>query len=46
MRNNHSFKAEIVLRCPFKACGRVSTKHIIIDYVTDQRGNIIEQKVR
>jgi len=46
MKNKHEFEAEVELRCPFQACGKTFTRKIHIEYVTNQRGDVISQKIK
>lgn len=45
MKNIHRFKIKITKRCPYENCGRISTKEITIEYITDQRGNVISKRI-
>ena len=46
MKNKHTFSVVIKCRCPKKECGELFQKRVTIEYTTDQRGNIIDSKVR
>lgn len=46
MRNKHTFKGRVMLRCPKESCGYESVRTVKVDYVTNQRGDVIEQKIR
>jgi len=46
MRNNHSFKQTIECKCPHESCGKPFVKRVTVDYVTNQRGDVIEQRIR
>lgn len=45
MRNKHIFKEEITCKCPFDSCGKEFQKKITVEYITNQRGDVIEQKI-
>ncbi len=45
MRNNHRFKTIVPCRCPFEECGKTFDKAITVEYVTNQRGDVIEHTV-
>lgn len=44
MRNKHIFKGTMLCRCPKEACGNLFTKKVVIEYITNQRGDIIEHR--
>lgn len=44
MRNNHKFKSKVDCRCP--KCGNKFWKNITVEYVTSQRGDVIESKIK
>ena len=46
MRNKHIFKEEIECRCPKQACGDTFYKTTTVEYTTNQRGDVIEHRVR
>ena len=46
MRNKHVFKTVIDCKCPFEACGKRFFKNITVEYATNQRGDVIESRVR
>jgi len=45
MRNIHEFKVDILVACPYESCGKYFNTKRTIQYVTNQRGDVIEQKV-
>ncbi len=45
MNNNHEFKSRIEIRCPFEGCGKTFNKTITVQYVTNQKGDIIEHRI-
>lgn len=45
MRNKHSFKQELEIKCPFDNCGKTFFKTVTIEYVTNQRGDVIEKRI-
>lgn len=45
MRNKHVFKRRVVCRCPNVNCGDTFMKTITVEFVTNQRGDVIEQKI-
>ena len=46
MRNKNSFKQELMIKCPFDNCGKTFFKTVTIDYVTNQRGDVIQQGIK
>ncbi|GAH61694.1 unnamed protein product [marine sediment metagenome] len=44
MRNKHTFKEGTECNCP--KCGLSFYKTITIEYVTNQRGDVIEHRIR
>ena len=46
MRNKHTFKIKAEIRCPYEGCGKTFRKTITVEYVTDQRGNVISQNTK
>lgn len=45
MRNKHKFSAVKIFRCPYENCGKEFEKTITIEYVTNQKGDVIEHKI-
>lgn len=45
VRKVHEFKVEMDCRCPFESCGKPFTKKVTVQYVTNQKGEVIEQKI-
>ena len=45
MRNKHVFEVKISCKCPYRDCGRIFDKKIEIEYVTNQRGDVIEHRI-
>jgi len=45
MRKKNRFTIEIPMRCPYQSCGKSFTKKITIKYETNQRGDMISQRV-
>lgn len=45
MRNKHKFSAVKTFRCPFENCGKEFEKTITVEYVTNERGDVIEQRI-
>ena len=41
MRNKHTFKGRVALRCPMQACGHEFHRTVTVEYVTNQRGDVI-----
>ena len=46
MRNKHIFKEKVLCHCPKDNCGCSFDKTITVEYVTNQRGDVIEHKIR
>ena len=46
MRNKHTFKGVVILTCPKESCGYKSVRTVKVDYVTNQRGDVIEHIIR
>ncbi|GAF90281.1 unnamed protein product [marine sediment metagenome] len=46
MRNKHVFKEKVLCRCPKESCGDTFYKTVTVEYVTNQRGDVIEHKIR
>lgn len=44
MRNYHSFKSKVDCRCP--KCGEEFVKTVVAEYVTNQRGDVIESIIK
>lgn len=45
MRNKHTFKDEIPCKCPFDSCGKEFQKTVTVQYITNQKGDVIEHKI-
>lgn len=45
MRNKHRFKEKIRVRCPKESCGEKFYKTITVEYVTNQRGDVIDHRI-
>lgn len=45
MRNKHSFKERIACKCLKEACGDTFYKTVKVEFVTNQRGDVIEHKI-
>jgi hypothetical protein len=45
MRNKHVFSAVKTFRCPYENCGKEFEKTITVEYVTNERGDVIEQRI-
>ena len=45
MKNKHVFEIKVLCRCPYRDCGKTFEKRIKVQYITNQRGDVIEQKV-
>lgn len=45
MRNKHRFTVDVNVRCPFDNCGETFLKTVTVDYVTNQRGDVIEKTI-
>lgn len=45
MRNKHTFNEKIEVKCPFANCGKTFDVDITVEYVTNQIGDVIAQKV-
>ena len=43
MRNDHTFDVAIECRCPYDNCGKTFTKDVTVKYVTNQKGDVIEE---
>lgn len=43
MRNKHSFTRRTGGICPFKDCGQPLIVDVDVNYITNQRGDVIEQ---
>ena len=46
MRNNHIFKGKIKCWCPKEGCGAEFFKEVVVEYVTNEKGDVIEQHMR
>jgi len=46
MRNNHTIIMNMECKCPFDACGKTFYKRITVNYMTNQRGDVIDERVR
>lgn len=46
MRNKHELKETIEIRCPYQNCGKKFTKTIHIEYETNQKGDVISQRIK
>ena len=46
MRNNHVFKRRVKCRCTELNCGNEFMKTVTVEYVTNQRGDVIEHKIK
>jgi len=44
MRNKHRFSIAKMFTCPYKSCGREFEKTVTVEYVTNQRGDVIEER--
>jgi len=42
MIKKHKFFSEISVTCPYKECGKQFSKKITVEYVTNQKGDVIE----
>lgn len=45
MRNKHKFTSEITVTCPYNNCGKVFSKKVTVEYVTNQKGDVIEKNM-
>jgi len=45
MRNKHKFSGIKELKCPYEDCGKTFNKTITVEYVTNQRGDVIEHRI-
>jgi uncharacterized C2H2 Zn-finger protein len=45
MRKKHKIMVEMELRCPRESCGHIFKKRFFIEYITNQKGDIIEKKI-
>jgi len=45
MRNKHSFKETIEIRCPYTDCGKTFAKTIYFEFETNEKGDVISQRV-
>ena len=43
MRNEHKFRQDVICKCP--KCGTEFDKMIVVEYVTNERGDEIEHRV-
>jgi hypothetical protein len=46
MRNKHNIKLVAECRCPQQSCGDIFYKTVTVVYVTNQRGDVIESRIR
>ena len=46
MRKKHTFKIKTDIRCPFESCGKKFRKTITVEYITNQKGDIISQNAK
>ena len=46
MRNKHKITGELDVTCPYKDCGKVFSKKVTVEYVTNQKGDVIETNIR
>ena len=45
MINKHRFKIDFDVKCPFDGCGKTFIRKLTVEYVTNQRGDIVSTKV-
>lgn len=45
MRNKHKFKNNVPCKCPYGDCGKEFDKSVTVEYITNQRGDVIEYRV-
>lgn len=45
MRNKHKFKMVKEFKCPYNDCGKTFTITITVEYITNQRGDVIKQRI-
>ena len=45
MRNYHIFRQAVEIRCPYKNCGQTHIKTMTVEYITNQKGDVIESRV-
>lgn len=45
MRNYHKIIGAVTVCCPFMNCGKIHNKKIIVEFVTNQRGDIIKSRI-
>jgi hypothetical protein len=45
VRNKHKFTQKVSCKCPYDSCGQEFVKTVIVEYVTNQRGDVIEHSV-
>jgi hypothetical protein len=45
VRNKHKFNNKVSCKCPYDSCGQTFDKVVTVEYVTNQRGDVIEHRV-
>ncbi len=45
LRNQHILISTINIKCPYQECGKDHYKTITVEYITNQRGDVIEHQI-